>query len=102
MADQTSRHTLSGVYSGATTGSTAKRSPGAGPPSSSPARLTARLPPGGASFTLRSNTGDLLGIVGADYEPLDNREAFRRGAPRSASSEAVRAVRGCAWAGAST
>ncbi len=27
--------------------------------------------------TLRSDTGDLLGIVGADYEPLDNREAFR-------------------------
>jgi phage/plasmid-like protein (TIGR03299 family) len=27
--------------------------------------------------TLRSDTGDLLGIVGADYEPLDNRDAFR-------------------------
>jgi phage/plasmid-like protein (TIGR03299 family) len=27
--------------------------------------------------TLRSDTGELLGIVGADYEPLDNREAFR-------------------------
>jgi phage/plasmid-like protein (TIGR03299 family) len=27
--------------------------------------------------TLRSDTGDLLGIVGVDYEPLDNREAFR-------------------------
>jgi phage/plasmid-like protein (TIGR03299 family) len=26
--------------------------------------------------TLRSDTGDLLGIVGRDYEPLDNREAF--------------------------
>ena len=26
--------------------------------------------------TLRSHTGDLLGIVGSDYEPLDNREAF--------------------------
>jgi phage/plasmid-like protein (TIGR03299 family) len=27
--------------------------------------------------TLRSDTGDLLGIVGSDYEPLDNRDAFR-------------------------
>jgi phage/plasmid-like protein (TIGR03299 family) len=27
--------------------------------------------------TLRSDTGALLGIVGADYEPLDNRDAFR-------------------------
>ena len=27
--------------------------------------------------TLRSDTGELLGIVGRDYEPLDNREAFR-------------------------
>ena len=26
--------------------------------------------------TLRSDTGELLGIVGRDYEPLDNREAF--------------------------
>jgi phage/plasmid-like protein (TIGR03299 family) len=31
----------------------------------------------GYKATLRSDTGDLLGIVGADYEPLDNREAFR-------------------------
>jgi phage/plasmid-like protein (TIGR03299 family) len=27
--------------------------------------------------TLRSDTGALLGIVGQDYEPLDNRDAFR-------------------------
>jgi phage/plasmid-like protein (TIGR03299 family) len=27
--------------------------------------------------TLRSDTGDLLGIVGSDYEPLNNRDAFR-------------------------
>jgi phage/plasmid-like protein (TIGR03299 family) len=27
--------------------------------------------------TLRSDTGDLLGIVGRDYQPLDNHEAFR-------------------------
>jgi phage/plasmid-like protein (TIGR03299 family) len=27
--------------------------------------------------TLRSDTGELLGIVGSDYEPLDNRDAFR-------------------------
>ncbi len=27
--------------------------------------------------TLRSDTDELLGIVGSDYEPLDNREAFR-------------------------
>jgi phage/plasmid-like protein (TIGR03299 family) len=31
----------------------------------------------GYKATLRSDTGELLGIVGADYEPLDNREAFR-------------------------
>jgi phage/plasmid-like protein (TIGR03299 family) len=31
----------------------------------------------GYKATLRSDTGDLLGIVGADYEPLDNRDAFR-------------------------
>jgi phage/plasmid-like protein (TIGR03299 family) len=27
--------------------------------------------------TVRSDTGELLGLVGADYEPLDNRDAFR-------------------------
>ena len=31
----------------------------------------------GYKATLRSDTGALLGIVGADYELLDNREAFR-------------------------
>jgi phage/plasmid-like protein (TIGR03299 family) len=31
----------------------------------------------GHKATLRSDTGELLGIVGADYEPLDNRDAFR-------------------------
>jgi phage/plasmid-like protein (TIGR03299 family) len=31
----------------------------------------------GYTATLRSDTGGLLGIVGADYEPLDNRDAFR-------------------------
>jgi phage/plasmid-like protein (TIGR03299 family) len=32
---------------------------------------------GAYKATLRSDTGDVLGIVGRDYEPLDNREAFR-------------------------
>jgi Domain of unknown function (DUF932) len=34
-------------------------------------------PATGYKATLRSDTGALIGIVGADYEPLDNREAFR-------------------------
>jgi Domain of unknown function (DUF932) len=52
---------------------------GSHPPSWDGARSRWRIlaPAPNHKATLRSDTGALLGIVGRDYEPLDNRDAFR-------------------------